>query len=340
MITRSDFRPAWWLPGAHLQTLYPTLFRRRAHPQLRRERLELADGDFIDLDWTSANGGPIVLVLHGLEGSLASHYTGGILGALTARGYHAALMYFRGCSGEPNRLARGYHSGDTADLQAVHDHIRRRHPATPLAVIGYSLGGNVLLKWLGEQGPAARLTTAVAISVPFELDSAARRLEQGLSRLYQRHLLGKLRRTVRLKARVQPPPVPLETLPRLTTFRQFDAAVTAPLHGFTGVDDYYRRSSSRQYLDRIAVPTLILQAQDDPFLPASALPVNADLNAAVMLELSPRGGHVGFVAGRTPFAADYWLERRICRHLQEYFTGPAASSEISQAADENDLGKV
>jgi predicted alpha/beta-fold hydrolase len=322
MITRSDFRPAWWLPGPHLQTLYPTLCRRRAHPQLGRERLELADGDFIDLDWTDSNGGPVVLVLHGLEGSLASHYSGGILGALTASGYHAALMYFRGCSGEPNRLPRSYHSGETADLQAVIDHIRRRHPATPLAVIGYSLGGNVLLKWLGEQGQAAALTTAVAISVPFELDSAARRLEQGLSRIYQRYLLRKLRRAVRLKATVHPPPVSLEELSRLATFHQFDDAVTAPLHGFKGVGDYYRRSSSRQYLDRIVVPTLILQAQDDPFLPARAIPVDADLSKAVTLELSPRGGHVGFIAGRIPFAADYWLETRICRHLQERLTAP------------------
>ncbi len=336
MISCSDFRPAWWLPGAHLQTLYPTLFRRRACPPLRRERLELADGDFVDLDWTDSNGGPVVLVLHGLEGSLASHYTGGILKALAARDYHAALMYFRGCSGEPNRLARSYHSGDTSDLQAVHDHIRERHPATPLAVIGYSLGGNVLLKWLGEQGAAAPLTTAVAVSVPFELNSAARRLEQGLSRLYQRHLLNKLRRAVRLKANARPPPVPLEKLSRLTTFRQFDDAVTAPLHGFKHVDDYYSRSSSRQYLDRIAVPTLILQAQDDPFLPASAIPVDADLSAAVTLELSPSGGHVGFVAGRIPFAADYWLEQRICRHLQERLTVPVPGAgrqpgNISQA---------
>jgi predicted alpha/beta-fold hydrolase len=328
MITRSQFRPAWWLPGAHLQTLYPTLCRRRLQPPLGRERLELADGDFIDLDWTDSNGGPIVLVLHGLEGSLASHYTGGILKALAARGYHAVLMYFRGCSGEPNRLPRSYHSGDTADLQAVLDHIRVRHPAAPLAVIGYSLGGNVLLKWLGEKGKAAPLATAVAVSVPFELDSAARRLEQGLSRLYQHHLVGKLRRSVRQKASVHPPPpLPLENLPRLVTFRQFDDAVTAPLHGFNGVDDYYRRSSSRQYLDRIAVPTLILQARDDPFLPVSAIPVDTDLSEAVTLELSPRGGHVGFIAGRIPFAANYWLETRICHHLRECLAVATPGSE-------------
>ena len=179
MITTSAFRPAWWLRGPHLQTLYPSLFRRRAHPVLQRERLELADGDFIDLDWCGDSNGPVVLVLHGLEGSLQSHYTGGILQALAASGYRAVLMYFRGCSGEPNRLARSYHSGETGDLATVVQHITRQHPDTPLAVIGYSLGGNVLLKWLGETGGRDGLATAVAVSVPFDLDLAAIHLENG-----------------------------------------------------------------------------------------------------------------------------------------------------------------
>jgi predicted alpha/beta-fold hydrolase len=150
VIAESAFRPAWWLPGPHLQTLYPSLFRRRRHPELKRERLELPDGDFLDLDWTRNDGRALVLVLHGLEGSLESHYTGAILEVLVAEGYRAVLMYFRGCSGEPNRLARSYHSGDTADLRFVIAYLAGRLAAKPLAVIGYSLGGNVLLKALGE----------------------------------------------------------------------------------------------------------------------------------------------------------------------------------------------
>lgn len=196
MITASRFRPAWWLRGAHLQTLYPTFARRRSCPELQRERLELPDGDFIDIDWTGSTQGPVVLVLHGLEGSLESHYTGGILTALAAQGYRSGLMYFRGCSGEPNRLPRGYHSGETGDLQTIIRHIEKSSPGKSIAVVGYSLGGNVLLKWLGEQGNKATITTAVAVSVPFDLDRAARRLEQGLSRIYQNHLLKKLRRSV------------------------------------------------------------------------------------------------------------------------------------------------
>ena len=318
MVITSGFRPAWWLPGAHLQTIYPSLSRRRLRPELLRERVELADGDFIDLDWTQPAPGPIVLVLHGLEGSLESHYTGGILTALAAQGYRAVLMYFRGCSGEPNRLPRSYHSGETGDLHTIIEHIRQRLPATPVAVIGYSLGGNVLLKWLGEQGEKAAVKTAVAVSVPFELNRAARQLERGLSQIYQKYLLNKLRKSVTAKAATHPPPVPLTQLAELKTFRQFDNAITAPLHGFRNVDDYYTRSSSRQYLHRIRIPTLIIHALDDPFLPADAIPSDKDLAPSVTLELSPHGGHVGFVAGSHPGKAQYWLESRICERLRKH----------------------
>ena len=318
MITTSSFRPAWWLRGPHLQTLYPSLFRRRAHPVLQRERLELADGDFIDLDWCGDSSGPVVLVLHGLEGSLQSHYTGGILQALAASGYRAGLMYFRGCSGEPNRLARSYHSGETGDLASVLQHIRRRHRDTPVAVIGYSLGGNVLLKWLGETGSDNDVATAVAVSVPFDLDLAARKLERGLSRIYQRHLLQKLRHSAAARSRRAALPLSAAQLGALKTFRQFDNAVTAPLHGFRDVDDYYNRSSSRAFLRGIITPTLIIHAQDDPFLPATAIPTGEMLGPATTLELSAAGGLVGFIAGVRPGRPRFWLETRFCGHLRQH----------------------
>jgi predicted alpha/beta-fold hydrolase len=248
MITASAFRPAWWLPGPHLQTIYPSLLRRRRHPELKRERLELPDGDFLDLDWTRNDGRALVLVLHGLEGSLESHYTGGILAALVAAGYRAVLMYFRGCSGELNRAA-----------------------------------------W---------------------------RLQQGFSRRYQRYLLKRLRRSYRAKLPAHAMPVSPERLDALDTFRLFDNEVTAPLHGFRDVDDYYGRSSSRQYLQAITTPTLILHAADDPFVPDDAIPTDGELGPGVTLELSRRGGHVGFVEGGLPFRAHYWLETRICAHLR------------------------
>ncbi len=318
MIAESAFRPAWWLPGPHLQTLYPSLCRRRRHPELTRERLELPDGDFLDLDWTRNDGSALVLVLHGLEGSLESHYTGGILEALVAAGYRAVLMYFRGCSGEPNRRARSYHSGETVDLRFVIARLAERDASTSLAVIGYSLGGNVLLKALGEGAGMGPVRTAVAVSVPFELDRAAWRLEQGFSRIYQRYLLNKLRRSYRAKLPAHTMPVSLTRLDALDTFRQFDNEVTAPLHGFRGVDDYYGRSSSRQYLSAITTPTLILHAADDPFVPEDAIPTDSELGPGMTLELSRRGGHVGFVADGLPFRARYWLEGRICAHLREH----------------------
>jgi hypothetical protein len=318
MITMSAFRPAWWLPGAHLQTLYPSLLRRRVCPALRRQRVDLPDGDFLDIDWTALPGAPRILVLHGLEGSLDSHYSGALLDRLARNGYRAGLLYFRGRSGTPNRLARSYHSGDTADLDYVLRLLGKSEHTRVTAVIGFSLGGNVLLKWLGEQGEHAALQTAVAISVPFDLDAAARHLQRGLSRLYRNHLLARLRESVRSKARLHPPPVPLQQLHLLRSFRAFDNAVTAPLHGFRDVDEYYRRSSSRQFLKQIRIPVLLLQARDDPFLPATALPGAQELSDSVTLELPAHGGHVGFISGPCPGQAVYWLEQRILQHMKQY----------------------
>jgi predicted alpha/beta-fold hydrolase len=315
MITPSAFRPAWWLPGPHLQTLYPSLFRRRRLPPLTRERLELPDGDFLDLEWTGKTAGSVVLVLHGLEGSLESHYTGGMLGVLAQQGYNACMMYLRGCSGEPNRLPYSYHSGKTDDLDFVVRVIQDRLPEKALAITGFSLGGNILLKWLGEQGASAGIRTAVAISVPFDLNQAALRLEHGWSRIYQHHLVKKLHGSARRKARIHQLPWPAERISELNTFRRFDNEITAPLNGFRDVDDYYTCASSKQYLKSIQVPTLLIQARDDPFLPATALPQDDDLSPTVTLELSNHGGHVGFVSGRNPVRPQYWLEQRIIRHL-------------------------
>ncbi len=325
MITPSAFRPAWWLPGPHLQTLYPSLFRQRRLPPLTRERLELPDGDFLDLEWTGKTAGSVVLMLHGLEGSLESHYTGGMLGALAQQGYNACMMYLRGCSGEPNRLPYSYHSGKTDDLDFVVRTIQDRLPGKALAIIGFSLGGNILLKWLGEQGQSARIDTAVAISVPFDLNRTALRLEHGWSRIYQRHLVKKLQSSARRKARIHQLPWPAERIGELNTFRRFDNEITAPLNGFRDVDDYYSSASSKQYLKSIQVPTLLIQARDDPFLPAPALPQDDDLSPAVTLELSNRGGHVGFVSGCNPVRPQYWLEQRVIRHLRPRLQPPGTT---------------
>ncbi|MEF8794165.1 hydrolase [Thiohalorhabdus sp.] len=319
------FRPAWWLPGGHLQTLWPALLRRPPSVAMRRERLELADGDFLDLDWAVAAPaqGPVVLLLHGLEGGRESHYPGGLMQALAGRGMRPVLMYQRGCSGEPNRSHRRYTGGDTGDLAAVIAHLRRTHPEAQLAVVGYSLGGNILLKWLGETGADNPLTAAVAVSPPFRLDRAADRLEHGLSRLYQRHLLGALRRAIRGKYRDRPEacPVPLAELDGLDSFRDFDDRFTGPVHGYAGADDYYARCSSRPFLGTIDVPTAVIHALDDPFTTPDAVPDPGEVSRRVRLDLHVHGGHVGFVGGAVPGRARYWLEQAIPRFLEAELAG-------------------
>ena len=323
MIRATAFSPAWWLPGPHSQTVWASLCRRKPRLLLRRERLELADGDFIDLDWTTKRGfGPLVLVLHGLEGSSDSGYTRGMLQTIEARGWRAVVMHFRNCSGEPNRLRHSYHAGATADIDSVLNHLRRRAPEAPpkIACVGYSLGGNVLLKWLGEQGQQAAIQAAVAVSVPFLLDAAAQRMNQGLSRLYQWYLLQAMRRNYRRKFKNRhDAPVGLGALNRLRDFYRFDDQITAPLHGYVDVHDYYAQASCRPYLPHISTPTLILHANDDPFMLASAIPTAHELSASTILELSRCGGHVGFVSGRIPGLGQYWLDQRITDFLSLSF---------------------
>lgn len=308
------FKPAWWLRSPHLQTMWPTLFRRDMKKfVLRRERLELPDGDFIDLDWSGGKQGPIVLVLHGLEGSIDSPYAKGMLAALNEQGWRSVFMHFRGCSGEMNRLPRMYHSGETHDLDFVVKTLQKNYPNTPLAAIGFSLGGNVLLKWLGETQQQNPLTAAVAVSVPFELWKTSNRIQKGFSRFYQWYFLKKLLAKV-----AQKPAFQAHSLPRMRTIRDFDHYVTAPLHGFLDVDDYYARASSRPYLKSIQVPTLVLHAKDDPFMTPDTIPEQQELSEYVKLEITEEGGHVGFVCGRLPWRPVYWIEQRAPLFLQAY----------------------
>ncbi len=308
-----------------MQTLWPTLLRRGPDVRLETERLELPDGDFVDLDWTVGRGKGIVIVLHGLEGCSQSPYARGLLQALQEQGWRAVVMHFRGCSGTPNRLPRSYHSGDTGDLAYLVHTLSTREPRTPLAAVGYSLGGNVLLKWLGETGERARLSAAVAVSVPFSLADAAKRINSGFSRLYQWKLLKSMRQRIAAKLERMPLPLKTSNLSELRSFRQFDDCVTAPLHGFRNADHYYAVASSRQYLRDIAIDTLILHAADDPFMTPAVVPTPSELSARVELELYPRGGHVGFIAGHWPWHPRYWLEQRIPAYLEQRLRQAARS---------------
>ena len=316
-MVESAFDPAWWLPGAHLPTLWPSLFRHRPPlPQLIRERVELPDGDFLDLSWNGNDQAPIVLLLHGLEGNLHSHYAAPLLKSLAEAGYLACMLHFRGCSGEPNRLPRSYHSGDSAELQTVTEHIRSSRGRAVHAIIGFSLGGNVLLKWLGEQGQAAGIRRAMAVSVPFLLNEAADRLDQGFSRFYQKHLLDSMKKKYREKFALMASPLQVD-LNRINSFREYDEQITAPLHGFAGADDYYRRCSSRQFIPSIRIPTLILHDRHDPFMWPHTVPTEQELPDNVVLELTEGGGHAGFVCNRATPQGAYWTDMRLLEWLKE-----------------------
>lgn len=256
----------------------------------------------------------LVLVLHGLEGCARSSYALEMYRQLLRVGLAAVGMNFRSCSGEPNRLPRLYHSGETGDLAWMLGRLRARFPERALGVVGFSLGGNVLLKYLGEEG-AAPVDAAVAISVPFDLAAGAAWIERGFARVYQRYLVGRLRRKVRAKRTILDGRVDVAALLRAGTFREFDDRGTAPLHGFADADDYYRRSSSARFLARVRVPTLVIHSRDDPFLPPEAVPERAfDANPAITPLITPRGGHVGFVSG-PPWAPRFWAEERAAAFL-------------------------
>lgn len=325
MISQSEFKPAWWLASAHGQTVYPTLARFIQSSVDKTERVELPDGDFIDLAWAIngvSPGAPLVILLHGLGGNSRSTYVAGLMRAINQQGWRAVLMHFRGASDESNRLPRAYHSGDTSDLDYVVNLVHQREPETKKAAVGVSLGGNVLLKWLGEQGSQSVLTTAVAVSVPFQLRIVANKMTEGFSRVYQRYLLHNLRRVFNRKKvylRHELPPA-LQHIDKWRCFWTFDENVTAPLHGFSNVHAYYRQASCYTYLHTIRTPTLIIHSKDDPFMTQDALPHHDDLSSWVNLELSDKGGHVGFISGNFPGKPFYWLETRIPIHLSKFFS--------------------
>ena len=316
----TTFSPPWWAKSPHVQTILPVL-TKVDKPVLRRQRLELTDGDFIDLDWQGEpkSGEAIVVLVHGLEGSALSHYARRMLQTCVEHKLAAVVHHHRSCSGEPNRLARSYHSGDTQDLQNTLLSLRAKYPKSPLLAVGYSLGGNVLSKYQGEYQDQSLIERAVVVSAPLQLSACAKRLENGFSKVYQSHLIKQLQRKVIEK--LQHPqigelmPLSLEDVGKLTTFYAFDHNVTAPLHGFSGVDDYYTRASGLPYLQNITKPTLVIHAKDDPFMTDDVIPAPGHLSAHVEYELHANGGHVGFIEGGSPWRPKYYLERRIMQFL-------------------------
>jgi predicted alpha/beta-fold hydrolase len=325
--TPRPFAPARWLPGAHAQTVAGKYLRPATGVRYRRERIELADGDFLDLDFATVHGSPapapgdgspVALVVHGLEGSSDSAYVRETCRGLWDRGVRAVALNFRSCGGEPNRLPRFYHAGDTGDVAHVLDLMAQRFPGVPLAAVGFSLGANVLLKYLGERGDASRLGAAAAISIPFDLGAGADKLQSTvIGRLYTGVFVRSLARKFRQKGRLMDGTCDASRVLAARGFREFDDAATARLHGFAGVDDYYGSSSCGQFLPRIRIPTLLVHAEDDPFVPDAAIPRDAiAANPCLTPAITPHGGHVGFIAG-TPLRPEFWAESEAARFIAD-----------------------
>ncbi len=314
-----SYRPAPWLGNPHLMTVYGRVARLPPWLPFRRERWELPDGDFLDVDRLDA-GAPLVVILHGLEGSSRASYVRGLAAEAHAHGLSSLAVSFRGCSGEINRLARFYHSGDTGDLSHVLERLEAERPGRPLLLAGFSLGGNVVAKLLGERGeelPRA-VRAAAVVSAPFDLAGCARALDApgGWPRLYRELFLRSLRAKAIAKARRFPDRIDASAAARARTFAEFDGWVTAPLHGFASAEDYWARSSSGPLLPRVARPLLAIASADDPFVPAGTLPVAAAAaNPQVTLEVTAGGGHLAFVSG-SPWRPWRWAERRAVEFLR------------------------
>jgi predicted alpha/beta-fold hydrolase len=325
------YHAPWWLPGGHAQTLVPALLAPRPAVTYRRERWETPDADFIDVDWAvprdpgsairDSATPPLLVLFHGLEGSSHSPYARAMMRAALDRGWRGAVPHFRGCSGEPNRLPRAYHSGDVAEAEWVLARMRTHAGAAPLLVVGISLGGNMLLKWLGESGDAATgvVTACAAVSSPLDLTAAGDGLAVGFNRVYTANFIATMRRKTLAKRDRFPDLVDWRRLAAARNLRQFDDAVTAPLHGFRDVDDYWTRASAKPVLGGVRVPTLMLHALNDPFLPARALPAPDAVSAAVRLEYPAEGGHVGFMTD-VPGSRPHWLPRRLMAFFDEHVT--------------------
>lgn len=335
----SEFSPAWWCPGPHLQTIFARFFRPQPRDLiLKRVRIETPDQDFLDLDFLQGSpGAPRVILLHGLEGSSEAPYMRSLLGVFQKEGWHAVAVNFRGCSLEPgvklspfgrdlgrrkiqNLLRQSYHSGKTEDLDFVLEYLRRSDPVPVQYLVGFSIGGNIVLKWLGEKGELARgqIKRAAAVSVPCDLVRSVEKMDRGINReIYTRTLLESIRRKFEEKEKIFPGIADLKKVRACTTFNEFDELVTAPLNGFRDAMHYWTASSSAAFLEHIRVPALIVHAEDDPFFPGEFFPVQKALqNSWLTTCVTKQGGHLGFVSGIFPWKQVLWLENRILSYFK------------------------
>ncbi|XQW84792.1 hydrolase [Thalassotalea piscium] len=322
MLHTSSFQPAWWLSNPHLQTIAAKWLRRHEKITTYREIIQLPDDDSLELAWTELPSKqqhkPIVIVLHGLEGSVDSHYAKGMLQTIKDRGWIGLLMHFRGCGQYPNKFGRSYHSGDITDIRYLVSLIEGRYPQHKLALIGFSLGGNVLANYLAKS-PSANIVAGAIICAPFDLASCSKRINRGFSKVYQKYLVDMLKKSALIKIeknKVQH--ISSTELAKINTLWDFDNRYTAPLNGFTDAQDYYQQASGKPLLAQINIPCLVIHAQDDPFLCHTSTVEQLALSSSLTFEVSKKGGHVGFISGNNPFNPDYWLEQRVPNYLTSY----------------------
>jgi uncharacterized protein len=319
----SRFSPAWWLKNRHAQTIYPSVpWARVPRVALRSETLELPDGDTTVVDWLveapeTAQNLPLLVILHGLESSAEASYAQMLLAAARDYGWNACVLHFRDCGDYRNRLPRRYHAGETNDIRYFLEKLVTDGQTGPVSAAGFSLGGNVLLKYLGENGASTPLLAAAAVSVPLDLGISSEALNRGFSKFYQRHLLKRLKQSINRKFDQYTAAFDWHSSMAAKTFAEFDDLVTAPLHGFEGKDDYYGSCSSAAFLKGIERPTLIVNSTDDPFMTPEMIPDESLLSDSVTLELSDAGGHVGFIEGGTAFRPRFYLPNRIIGYLNE-----------------------
>ncbi len=317
VITPSSYPSPFLLPGGHLQTIIPA-FREVKGIHYRRERIETPDDDFLDLDWAIAGSRRIAILSHGLEGNTQRRYILGMIRALHRRGWDALAWNYRGCSGEPNKKLRSYHSGETSDLHTVLSHVIARNQYSEIVLIGFSLGGNITLKYLGELGSQVHplISKAVAFSVPCDLKSGALKLAQLSNVLYMKMFLRSLHEKVRAKVEIMPDQINDDGFGQIKTFYDFDNRYTAPIHGFKDADDYFAKCSSRQFIPAIRIPTLLVSARNDPFLAEPCYPFEeAKANPNFSLEAPESGGHTGFFTWSRD--GEYWSETRAMRFLND-----------------------
>ncbi len=314
----SDYKPPFLLQNRHMLTIYPSLFRKIRPVDYQRRRITTRDGDFLDLDFSEKGSDRIVVILHGLEGDSTRKYVLGMVHIFNGAGFDTVSMNFRGCSGEPNRLLRFYHSGETGDLHSVVQYLLSLGKYKSIHLVGFSLGGNVTLKYVGEQGTriAPEIRSAVGISVPVDLKSSSAELEKRHNIIYMQRFIRNLEEKLKLKQQQYPNDINLEGYDSIRSFRQFDDRYTGPMHGFRDALHYWEECSSRRYLHQISIPTLLINAKDDPFLGSDCFPYEiADASNTFFLETPLYGGHVGFVRFYEEF---YWSEERALAFIKQY----------------------